>query len=464
MSKIQNLKEKDNPEFKTKLNLKDKFILFLVFVFIVLFVWFFSNTNNLVLLGLILFVIFTYLVVLLIYIYFKYPHQNEKELFPNKIPTVAVVTYAFNNFKGVEKTVKKLCNLEYPIPYNVYVINDGTMEYLKKISPKVKLITLDKKYFKKGQNIKATIMNLGFKKLNEENILCTDGDTLPNKDVLMCMTGLLKEDVGAVIGFIKPTNKMNWIEKMQMFEYNLFFAFWNYSFSLMDSMFVVCGPLNLINRKRFFEVGGFDITNITEDADLAFAFRQSNYKLVHSLDAVAETDIPNTLKKFFRQRIRWYRGGFFTWLKYKHLFFKKKSGLFGNFIFPYIAIMNIIGMAFFAQVVWNSLKFIFTYLIPYIYNFIKLDGFQKFINYILNLSLNEIVNFYIYIPSTTTLVFFTFAFSLLLGILAFSFSNLKVNLKDLWYFILFSSVYPMIFTAVYLYSLILEFISYKYRW
>jgi|GEM_PF-1045540 len=454
--------EKDNPTFVSKIKLIDKFIILLIFVFIILFVYFFSKTENLIILGIVLFILFIYMTILVLTIYWKYPHKNERALFPKRVPTVAVVTYAFNNFKGVEKTVERLCELEYPIPYNVYVINDGTMGYLKKYK-QVKFITLDKKYFTKGQNIKATVMNLGFKQLKEENILCTDGDSIPNKDCLMSLTGILTKDTGAVIGFVKPSNTKNLLEKLQMFEYNMYFALLNYGFSLMNSLFVVCGPLNLINRKKFEEVGGFDVNNITEDADIAFAFRKSNYKIKHSLDAVAETDVPSTVKGFLRQRIRWYRGGFYTWLKYKKMFFRKESGIFGMFLFPYVTFLNIIGMAFLAQVIWNGGKMLFTYTIPYLYEFIKFGGLSKLLTYLQNFSFSDI-NLYIYLPPTTTLVFFTFCAALLLGIVAYSFANFKVKIKDAFAYILFILIYPGLFTIIYLYSLILEFISYKYRW
>jgi len=90
-------------------------------------------------------VLFLFSSVILITSHFFSDIGKEKPTLPKKLPSVAVVTYAFNNFKAVEPTVRRLSELNYPIPYNVYVVNDGTMGFLKKYK-KVKLITLDNEY------------------------------------------------------------------------------------------------------------------------------------------------------------------------------------------------------------------------------------------------------------------------------------------------------------------------------
>jgi cellulose synthase/poly-beta-1,6-N-acetylglucosamine synthase-like glycosyltransferase len=438
--------------YKKKISLVDRFIILLVFIFIYIFVYIFSNSNYQLIFSAILFILFLYTSVLLLLLHFKYKHTHSKERFPNKVPTVAVVTYAFNGFRAVEQTVKKLCKLEYPIPYNVYVINDGTVDFLKKYK-KVKLINLSKSNFTKGQNIKATIMNIAFKKLKEENILCTDGDTLVEKNVLMNMTGLLDNKTAAVIGFVRPYNHKNIIERLQIFEYNLYFGLWNRGLAIMDSVFVVVGPLNLINRKKFLEVGGFDVTNITEDTDLAFLFRKKGYKIKHTINAIAETEVPSNLKSYIKQRVRWYRGGYLTWLKHKKMFFSKNGDIFGNFILPYFIFVNILGMGALLQIIWNVIR---TYIVQIFYYI--LECAKQGVFYIdLNIK-------FIYVPPTTILLLFTLIIALFLAIIAFSFSDYKLKTKDIPIFILFTFGYGLMISVIYLYSLFLEFIGKSYKW
>jgi cellulose synthase/poly-beta-1,6-N-acetylglucosamine synthase-like glycosyltransferase len=442
----------DKISYKTKFNLVDKIIILLVFVFIYIFVYVFSNSDYQLILSAILFILFLYTSVLLLLLHFKYKAIHSKFTFPQKVPTVAVVTYAFNGFKAVEQAVKKLCKLEYPIPYNVYVINDGTVDFLKKYK-KVKLITLPKNNFTKGQNIKATIMNIAFKKLKEENILCTDGDTLVDKNVLMNMTGLLDKKTAAVIGLVRPYNKNNLIEKLQVFEYNMYFGLWNRGLAIMNSVFVVVGPLNLVNRQKFLEVGGFDVTNITEDTDLAFLFRKKGYQIKHTINAIAETEVPSTLKSYIKQRIRWYRGGYVTWLKHKKMFFNKNSGVFGCFILPYFIFVNILGMGALLQVIWNILRTYATQLLYYILECIRQGVF--FIDFNIR---------FIYIPPTTILLLFTLMMALFLAIVAFSFSDFKLKTKDIGVFIIFTFFYGLMISIIYLYSLFLELIGKSYTW
>jgi len=265
-------------EYSSKISVKDRLILFSIFVIISVLIYLSSLVSIKLLVSMIILIIFLYTIVLLfiVNLFYKSEHKNYK--FPKTPPSVAVVTYAYNNFKGIESQIDILLKLDYPIPYNVYLINDGTFEHLKN-KKGLKLINIDKKYFKSG-NIKAQIMNIGFKKLKEENILCMDGDTIPQKDVLMKMTPLLEGNTKAVIGCILPSNRNNLIEKLQVYEYILNFGLWARGLSLMNSMFVVVGALNLIKREAFLEVGGFDIYNIVEK------FRNLKAFYLHKINSV----------------------------------------------------------------------------------------------------------------------------------------------------------------------------------
>ncbi|MDD3177971.1 MAG: hypothetical protein PHR26_00465, partial [Candidatus ainarchaeum sp.] len=64
---------------------------------------------------------YLYLLITFLFVYYYYPNIEKKGDFPKKAPTVAVVTYAYNDFKPIEKTIKQLKKLKYPIPFTIYV-------------------------------------------------------------------------------------------------------------------------------------------------------------------------------------------------------------------------------------------------------------------------------------------------------------------------------------------------------
>lgn len=448
-------KMENNSLRSLKAKLIDRLIILIIFIGIFLIINLLSNSSYKLYISLFLFVFFIYTLIILLLAHNLNP-LNEKALenkeMPKKVPTVAVVTYAYNHFKGVDKTIERLIDLEYPIPFTVYVVNDGTMGYLKKYK-KVKLITIDPKYFVKGQNIKAIIMNKAFKQLKEDNIFCVDGDSLPEKNALLKMTPLLNNSVAAVIGLVIPLNTRNLLEKMQMFEYNLYFGLWSRGLAKLNSVFVVVGPLNLINRQKFEEIGGFDIHNITEDADLAYAFQKKGYKIEHTILAKAKTEVPSTIKSFWRQRVRWYRGAYYTWLKYKSFFFSKGSGVFGNFVLPYLIFLNLLGIGLFLK-------------------FLIVSGYRFFVQayYLISLQIANGIwlfkfdpSYFLYDP-TFLIVLFVFACTILMAIFSFSFSGLKLKIGDIIPFFLFCFGYNFLIMVVYLYSLLLEFLGVKYKW
>ena len=450
---IKDNKSKQKDIFAARMTWKNRIILFLVFAILssIAFLSTIKTIRVIVLLLLFVLLLFSLLLLFFVNIFNK---DLKNLVFPKKVPSVAVITYAYNNFKGIEKQIEVLLDLEYPIPYTVYLINDGTFEHLKG-KKGLKLITLNKKYFKHG-NIKAQVINLGIKQLKEENILCMDGDTFPNKDVLMKMTPILKDNTKAVIGFLTPINKKNILERMQVYEYVLNFGLWSRGLSLLKSMFVVVGALNLIKRETFLEVGGFDIYNIVEDNDIAFKLHGKGYDIGYATDARGLTDVPNTLKKFIRQRVRWYRGAFYTWMTYKRYWFNSKLNLFGTFILPYFLFVNILGAALFLKFIVVALKnfLIYTYFI--IYEFIAQHGYHFMFN------LSDITN--IYFPPLLFLWLISILVMLVFFLVAFDKYNFKLKLNDVPYFILFVLFYGLIVITIYLYSLVLEFIGYEYKW
>ncbi len=423
-------------------------LLFIYYVYIVC-----SNPKYTLIITFGLILLFLYSSIILVTAHFFSKSDKIKEKKIDEYPSVAVVTYAFNNFKGVEKTVKKLCELEYPKPFNVYVVNDGTVDFLKKYK-KVKLITLNKKYFRRGHNIKAIVMNIAFKKIKEEYILCADGDTLPKKNTIIELMKLVDKKVAAVTGFIIPSNKNKLIEKIQLFEYYLGFGLWAKGLSGLESMFVVIGALNIIDRKKFLEVGGFDENNITEDTGLSYSFQKHGYKVRHALKAQAATEVPSTVKGLIRQRIRWYRGTCYTWLKHRKLFFNKTAGTFGLFILPYFIFLNLLGISIFFRFLFFSLKRIIQYAYFYVLEVIS-QGFFMF----------DLFNFdYIFVPPLMLTLLIVIGMTIFMTIISFSFSQMKIKPKDIPAFIFFIAIYGFLRSILHIIAMIEELFGIKYKW
>jgi cellulose synthase/poly-beta-1,6-N-acetylglucosamine synthase-like glycosyltransferase len=110
--------------------------------------------------------------------------------------------------------------------------------------------------------------------------------------------------------------------------------------SMYDCIHVTPGPFSIYRKTLLDEIGGFDTKNITEDHEIAFRIHKAGYKIRNCIEAKVYTILPDTFKKVYVQRRRWYSGSILTLKKHKDVMFNRKLGMFGYFIpFNYFLIM-----------------------------------------------------------------------------------------------------------------------------
>ena len=436
---------------KLKLFLKKKLFYIFIVLAMVLFTIYVKSFNFY--LQLILIFIFLYFVVLSILISKRYSEVSRSEPFPKTPPKVAVVTYAYNNWKPVKYTLEQLKKLEYPIPYNIYVITDGTCEFLKN-DKSVTQIIIDKKYFSVNGNRKSIIMNQGLKKIKEELIFGVDGDTIPEKDALLKMVPSLKDDVGMVVGVMGVTNKKKFIEKLQTIEYTFSFGLPRMVLTAMGSLDIGTGAMCLLNKKIFDSVGGYDEENITEDKEIAYKFIEKGYKIHFVVDAKAKTEVPSTWKSYFIQRLRWARGGFDTNNKYLNFLFNKHLGIFGFFL-PYNLGVMILSMMLVFRTVYYLL---YDFFITTYYNL------SNIIIYGINLSDFSFNFSFFNISSLIIILLVSLSISVYFMSLSFGYTDFKLDISYFLPMLFFLSVYGFIIIFMYIIGVVYELIGVKQKW
>jgi len=87
--------------------------------------------------------------------------------------------------------------------------------------------------------------------------------------------------------------------------------------------------------------------------------QKNGYKIDHCPDAYVYTITPNTVRKLYKQRLRWIYGFIKNLMDYKTLLFKKKYGTVGLLTLP-SGIIGVVGVIFlFVNVVYNLSNFIY---------------------------------------------------------------------------------------------------------
>ncbi len=250
-----------------------------------------------------------------------------------KWPSVSIVIPNFNGEKTLLHCIDSVKRLEYPLKKEIIIVDDGSTDSSRELLRKVKGV---KVLLAKKNSGKAAALNSGIKAAKGEIIAAIDSDTFPEKDALVKMARHFDSgNVGAVTGLVRSYRPTTFVEKIQEIEYLISFGFFQSVLADLNGIMVTPGPMSLFRKKVLVEIGGFDEKNITEDMEIAMRLQSKRFRIASAPEAVIYTVVPHTLKHWFRQRIRWYRGKFVNTRKYFGMVFNPKFGEFGMFSFPF---------------------------------------------------------------------------------------------------------------------------------
>lgn len=284
-------------------------------------------------------------------VYSKHKELKEKE--PLKYPRLTVLVPAYNEEKVIARTIESLLEEEYPNK-EIVVIDDGstdsTLDVANRYCKKAKVLH-------KENGGKASAINYGLAFANGEIIVVVDADTIVGRGALKGMArGFRNENVAAVAGDIKVRNRTNWLTWCQALEYVVSIQVVRRAFDFFGAVTVVPGALGAFRRHVFEQSGNYDKDTIVEDFDQTIKALKSGQIVKATTEALAYTEAPNTLRDFYKQRIRWYRGNIQTFLKHSDALTNPRYGVLYKLSFPFMLISMLIIPAL-GMVVWGSVVF-----------------------------------------------------------------------------------------------------------
>ncbi len=259
--------------------------------------------------------------------------RKDKIILKN-YPTVTIIVPCYNEEKDISLTVDSLLNLNYPkSKLSIFVVDDGSKDNTWNVLQKYEsnpLITL----FKKKNGGKHTALNLGIKKATSEFVGCLDSDSSVHPEALKrIITFFDNEKTMAVAPSIIIRNPQNIIQHAQDGEFDMAHYFTK-MLAFLKGISVTPGPFSIFRRKVFDEIGFYHKAHNTEDQEIALRMHKMGYLIDNCPDAYVYAGSPDTVKKLYKQRVRWVYGFIKNGLDYKELFFKPKYGTIGIFTLP----------------------------------------------------------------------------------------------------------------------------------
>ncbi len=274
-----------------------------------------------------------------------------------KFPSVSIIIPAYNEEKNIKETVENAKRLRYPGKKEVIVVDDGSTDNTYNIAKKIKGV----KVLKKKNGGKASALNYGLRYCKGKIVVCIDSDSYPEKNALMKTIPFFSDKkVAAVTTSIVVKSAKNIIQKLQQIEY-IMIAWSRKLLEFLDAIYVTPGPMSLYRKDVLVKLGGFDEKNLTEDIEIAWRLMKHKYKIKMALDTIVYTNVPSTVKRWWKQRLRWNIGGLQTTSKYFHLFLNKEFSNIGMFVLPVFSIsylLSALGLFFIFYIILNWIRFI----------------------------------------------------------------------------------------------------------
>ncbi len=287
-------------------------------------------------------------------------HVQRKYLFEDLkiIPKVSIIIPAYNEEKGIARTIQSALEIEYPAnKLEIIVVDDGSRD--KTFSIASKLSSDRVKVFKMSKNSgKGAAMNFAISKASGEIIITMDADnTRVTPDALKKMIPYFQErNVMCVAPSMLVYNPRTILERIQQIEYTLG-VFLRKAFASVNAVHITPGAFSAYRKSFFDKYGGFSDNNITEDLEMALRIQSYNFIIENVPQAVIYTVVPTKFVALLKQRRRWYFGMLKNLIEYRKLF-SKKYGDLGLFVLPAAVITTVLAVFLVLKAVLDSIRII----------------------------------------------------------------------------------------------------------
>lgn len=247
-------------------------------------------------------------------------------------PKISVIVPAWNEGVGVMKTMESVLKNGYD-NVEVVVVNDGStddsdktirkyIDELKESNPSLAK-KVNYKYNEHGG--KGVALNKGIEISSGDIILTVDADSALKKGALQNLTKYFMDtEIMAVVGNVEVVNAHTLVGLAQQLEY--FFGFYNKrAHALLGAEYIFGGACAAFRREVFEQIGVFDTSNKTEDIEMSMRTKFHGMKSTYAEDVICYTEGASDLKGLISQRVRWKKGRFDTFKKYRSMFFSTED-------------------------------------------------------------------------------------------------------------------------------------------
>lgn len=254
---------------------------------------------------------------------------------PKVYPKMSIIIPAYNEEKVIRTTIESLLYTDYP-DKEIILVDDGstdkTLEIALQYKDKIKVVH-------KENGGKASALNLGLLYATSQIITVIDADTIIGPSSLKSIAkSIMQQNVAAVAGNIKIRNKVNWLTWCQALEYLSGIQIMRRGLDYFGAITIVPGALGAFKKEKLLEAGTYHKETLVEDFDATIKVLRSGMVVSASNSATAYTQAPQTIRDFYKQRKRWYRGNLQVLRRHSDILVNPRFGYLQRLAYPLMAI------------------------------------------------------------------------------------------------------------------------------
>jgi len=155
---------------------------------------------------------------------------------------------------------------------------------------------------------KSASINAALRIAKGDIIAIVDADSTIERDALEELAReVARKGCGGATGIMKVQNRSRFLNPWVHIEL-IYNSLLRSILSKVNANIVTPGPLSMYRADALRQIGGFSTKGFSEDMDVAVRLIRAGYTIGFCERAVASTNMPDTVKQFFRQRTRMARG------------------------------------------------------------------------------------------------------------------------------------------------------------
>lgn len=307
----------------------------------------------------------------------------------HSFPPITIIISTYNEERIILQNVLSIINNAYPNTH-IIIVNDGSTDTtLKKlidqfelypiapfIRQQIKTISEIKGYYlsklyknliviDKEHTDKSDSLNMGINATHSSLFMTVDADTILEPDAIsrIIYYFLTQANTLAVGGsvyilnknkikdgrIINPKISLNPLLVFQACEYLRSSLFNRTGWNTLGGALSYSGTCSLFRRHAVVKVGGFETNNLAQDFEIITHLHEYwrehhyDYHIGYTPATVAWTDVPETLKKYWKQRYIWQYYSLHSLMIHRKMLFNPKYGIVGLFTFPFFLFIEVLG-------------------------------------------------------------------------------------------------------------------------